>query len=149
MYLLQHLDSVNKSRVFLNKLSGSFRHFEAPKGREMSLPITCHNESFSTLGQIEPSNLSEIAQRGYKSVINNRPDFEGGPDQPKNADIEEEARRLGLTYAYLPVVGGAITREQAAEMARLLKTVPPPILAFCRSGARSTNLYHLALKEDN
>jgi protein tyrosine phosphatase (PTP) superfamily phosphohydrolase (DUF442 family) len=32
------------------------------------------------------------------------------------------------------------------EMARLLKTMPGPILAFCRSGARSTNLYHMALQ---
>ena len=112
----------------------------------MSLPITCHTNDFGTLGQIDPSHLAEIAQQGYKSVINNRPDGEGGPDQPKNADIQAEAEKLGLNYAYLPVVSGAITPEQVIEMARLLKTMPGPVLAFCRSGARSTNLYHLALQ---
>ena len=35
--------------------------------------------------------------------------------------------------------------EQVEEMARLLKTLPEPILAFCRSGARSTNLYQMAV----
>jgi hypothetical protein len=42
----------------------------------MSLPISCHNEQFGTLGQIDASHLAEIANQGYKSVINNRPDGE-------------------------------------------------------------------------
>jgi uncharacterized protein (TIGR01244 family) len=112
----------------------------------MSLPISCHNAQFGTLGQIDPTHLAEIAKQGYKSVINNRPDGEGGADQPKNAEIQAEAEKLGLNYAYLPVVSGAITPEQVIEMARLLKSMPGPVLAFCRSGARSTNLYQLALQ---
>jgi uncharacterized protein (TIGR01244 family) len=112
----------------------------------MSLPISCHNEHFGTLGQIDSSHLAQIAQQGYKSVINNRPDGEGGPNQPSNASIQAEAERLGLTYVYLPVIPGAFTQAEVQEMARLLKTLPGPILAFCRSGARSTNLYHLALQ---
>jgi len=112
----------------------------------MSLPITCHNDQFGTLGQIDSSHLAEIVQQGYKSVINSRPDGEGGPDQPSNASIQAEAERLGLHYAFLPVVPSDMTVEQVREMARLLKTMPGPILAFCRSGARSTNLYHLALQ---
>ncbi len=112
----------------------------------MSLPVSCHNDQFGTLGQIDPSHLAEIAKQGYKSVINNRPDFEGGPDQPTNAAIQSQAESLGLHYAYLPVVPGAFTHEQVLEMARLLKTMPGPILAFCRSGARSTNLYQMALQ---
>lgn len=112
----------------------------------MSLPITCHNAQFGTLGQIDPSHLAEIAKQGYKSVINNRPDGEAGPHQPTNASIAAEAERLGLNYVYLPVMPGAFTPEEVQEMARLLETMPGPILAFCRSGARSTNLYHLALQ---
>ena len=108
----------------------------------MSLPINCHNDQFGTLGQIDSSHLAEIAKQGYKSVINNRPDGEGGPDQPSNASIQAEAEKLGLNY----VVPGAFTPAQVQEMARLLKTLPGPILAFCRSGARSTNLYQLALQ---
>ncbi|MBU3621661.1 TIGR01244 family sulfur transferase [Polynucleobacter sp. CS-Odin-A6] len=112
----------------------------------MSLPISCHTNEFGTLGQIDPSHLAEIAKQGYKSVINNRPDFEEGPNQPRNVDIQAQAEALGLNYAYLPVIAGAITPEQVVQMARLLKTMPEPILAFCRSGARSTNLYHMALQ---
>ena len=112
----------------------------------MSVAITCHNTAFGTAGQIEPSQLTEIAAQGYKSVINNRPDGEAGPSQPKNADIAAKAEALGLHYAFLPVAPGSMTPAEVQEMNRLLKTMPGPILAFCRSGARSTNLYHLALQ---
>jgi uncharacterized protein (TIGR01244 family) len=109
-----------------------------------SLQIACHTEQFGTLGQIMPEDVAEIARQGYKSIINNRPDGEGGATQPLNAEVEAAAKALGLNYAYLPVVSGQITLEQAQEMARLLSTMPAPVLAFCRSGARSTNLYMLA-----
>ena len=112
----------------------------------MSVAITCHNTAFGTAGQIEPAHLTEIATQGYKSVINNRPDGEAGPSQPKNADIAAKAEALGLHYAFLPVAPGSMTPSEVQEMNRLLKTMPGPILAFCRSGARSTNLYHLALQ---
>ena len=112
----------------------------------MSIAITCHNTAFGTAGQIDPSHLVDIAAQGYKSVINNRPDGEAGPSQPKNADIAAQAAALGLQYAYLPVAPSAMTPAEVQEMNRLLKTMPGPILAFCRSGARSTNLYHLALQ---
>ena len=112
----------------------------------MSLPITRHTDAFATLGQITPSHVAEIAALGYKSLINNRPDGEGGPDQPSNASIQAEAEKLGLHYVYLPVVPGAFTPQQVQEMARLLKEMPGPVLAFCRSGARSTNLYNFALQ---
>ena len=112
----------------------------------MSVAITCHNTAFGTAGQIDPTQLTEIAAQGYKSVINNRPDGEAGPSQPKNADIAAKAEALGLHYAFLPVAPGSMTPAEVQEMNRLLKTMPGPILAFCRSGARSTNLYHLALQ---
>ena len=113
-------------------------------GCGMPLQIACHTDQFGTLGQITADDVSEIARQGYKSIINNRPDGEAGPQQPVSAEIEMAAKALGLNYAYLPVVSGQITLEQAQEMARLLETMPGPVLAFCRSGARSTNLYMLA-----
>ena len=127
-------------------VSGNTIHQSISGGCGMPLQITCHTNQFGTLGQIGPEHVAEIAAQGYKSIINNRPDGEGGPSQPLNADVEAAAKALGLQYAYLPVVNGQFTGEEVAEMARLLKTLPGPILAFCRSGARSTNIYHLALE---
>jgi uncharacterized protein (TIGR01244 family) len=59
------------------------------------------------------------------------------------ADIEKAALAVGLHFAYLPVISGQITRDQVLEMAALLEELPKPVLAYCRSGARSANLFHL------
>ena len=112
----------------------------------MSVAIASHNDLFGTAGQISVEHLAEIAALGYKSVINNRPDYEGGPDQPASDELQVQAEALGLHYAYLTVISGSLAPNQIVEMAHLLKTMPAPILAFCRSGARSSNLYQLALQ---
>ena len=95
-------------------------------------------------GQLDPAAMAWAAQAGFKSVINNRPDFEGGPDQPTSAAIETAARSAGLAYAHLPVPPAVQTPEQIAAFAKLLADLPKPVLAFCRSGARSGKLYHAA-----
>jgi uncharacterized protein (TIGR01244 family) len=95
-------------------------------------------------GQLDAATMAWAAQAGFKSVINNRPDFEGGPDQPTSARIEAAARAAGLDYAHLPVAPAVQTPEQIAAFARLLAELPKPILAFCRSGARSGKLFHAA-----
>jgi len=79
-------------------------------------------------------------------VINNRPDYEEGPEQPTNASIEAAARAAGLQYAFLPVQGGYQSPEEIAAFAQLLADLPRPILAFCRSGARSTRLFVAATR---
>jgi len=94
--------------------------------------------------QLEPSAMAWAAQNGFKSVINNRPDFEGGPAQPTNTVIEAAAKAAGLDYAFLPVNGAYQSPEEISRFADLLATLPKPILAFCRSGARSTKLYRAA-----
>ena len=91
--------------------------------------------------QLTPDAMAEVARAGFRSVVNNRPDFEHGPDQPTNAAIEAAAIAAGLEYRFLPVSGGGQTPEQIAAFANLLDELPRPLLAFCRSGARSTNLF--------
>lgn len=102
----------------------------------------------SVAAQLEPSAMADVAQAGFRSVINNRPDFEGGPSQPTSASIEAAAAAAGLSYAFLPVSGAGQTPDQIAAFAELLSSLPKPILAFCRSGTRSGNLYRQALSSD-
>lgn len=97
--------------------------------------------------QLQPADMAEAARQGFMAVVNNRPDFEHGPDQPASSDIETAARAAGLQYRFLPVDGAYQSPEQAAELARLLAELPRPLLLFCRSGARSTRLYQLALQQ--
>lgn len=106
-----------------------------------NLPVQQIAPDVCVAPQLDADAMALAAQAGFRSVINNRPDFEAGPTQPTNASIEAAARAAGLEYAYLPVAGGYQSPEEIARFAELLKTMPRPILAFCRSGARSTKLY--------
>ncbi len=94
--------------------------------------------------QLSPEAMAEAARAGFRSVVNNRPDYEGGPDQPTHAAIEQAAHAAGLEYRFLPVSGSYQSPEEIAAMALLLAELPRPLLAFCRSGARSTRLYMAA-----
>ncbi len=38
-------------------------------------------------GQIGPEHVGQVVEKGFKSIINNRPDMEGGPEQPTSAQI--------------------------------------------------------------
>ena len=91
--------------------------------------------------QLEPSAMAELARLGFKSVVNNRPDFEGGPDQPTSTTMAAAARAAGLEYRHLPVAGGFQSPEEIAAFGQLMAELPRPVLCFCRSGARSTRLF--------
>ncbi len=93
--------------------------------------------------QITPSDLQEIASKGFKSVICNRPDGESG-DQPAFKVIEAAAKSAGLKAAFLPVISGRVTQAEAQQFGALLEELPKPILAYCRSGARSSTLFNMA-----
>lgn len=93
-------------------------------------------------GQIRSGDIAEAAALGVTTIVNNRPDGEE-PGQPAGAEIEAAARAAGIGYAYLPVAGG-IAPGQAGEMAAILDRAEGKVLAFCRSGTRSTYLWALA-----
>lgn len=113
---------------------------------QTSLPIRQVSDDVCVAPQMTPEAMAELARLGFRSVVNNRPDFEHGPDQPTSAAIEEAARAAGLEYRFLPVNGGYQSPEEIATFARLLAELPKPMLAFCRSGARSTRLFVSAVQ---
>ncbi|MBA4176774.1 MAG: TIGR01244 family phosphatase [Leptothrix sp. (in: Bacteria)] len=108
------------------------------------LPIRPVADDVCVAPQLTPDVMAAAAAAGFRSVVNNRPDFEHGPDQPTSADIEAAAHAAGLEYRFLPVDGGWQSPEQIAAFARLLEELPRPLLVFCRSGARSTRLFMAA-----
>lgn len=91
---------------------------------------------------IRPEQLSDVAG-AFRTIINNRPDGEE-PGQPTSAELAETAGRLGLHYIHIPVVPGRIEDEQVRRFADALATSPQPVLAFCRTGTRSTTLWALS-----
>lgn len=105
-------------------------------------------ENVGFAGQIAPEHVALVVEKGFKSIINNRPDMEGGPEQPTSAQIEEAARAAGLDYVYQPVVAGQITELDVRNFANNYNELPKPILMFCRTGNRSNNLFQLAQQMD-
>ncbi len=105
-----------------------------------SLPLSQVATDICTAPQMQPDAMAELARLGFKSVVNNRPDFEHGPDQPTSSAIQAAAEAAGLHYRHLPVAGGYQSPEEIAAFGQLMAELPRPVLCFCRSGARSGKL---------
>jgi uncharacterized protein (TIGR01244 family) len=90
--------------------------------------------------QIGVADIPGLAAQGIRLIVNNRPDGEE-PGQPASADIEAAARAAGLGYRHIPVAGG-FPANRVEAMAEALEH--GPVLAFCRTGTRSTYLWALA-----
>jgi len=102
-------------------------------------PLT---DTLSVSPQIAPSDLATLAARGFRTVINNRPDGEE-PGQPTSAAIAAAAAAAGLAYRHIPVVPGQLQEAQVDGFAEALATLPGPTLAYCRTGTRSATLWAL------
>ncbi len=100
------------------------------------------DEQMLVAGQIHAEDLAEAKAEGVTMIVNNRPDGEE-PGQPPHAEIEAAARATGLAYRYIPIASG-FSPEQVQAMAAALEEAQGPVLAFCRSGTRSTFLWALA-----
>lgn len=102
------------------------------------------DETVTVSPQIQPQDIPEIIAAGYKSIICNRPDGES-VDQTPYSIIETAAKQAGVPIRNIPVVSGAITIHNVRDMKAALAELPKPVFAYCRSGARCTNLYAMTL----
>ena len=93
-------------------------------------------------GQIRAEDMAEIAAEGVTLIVNNRPDHEE-PGQPTSAELRPVAEAAGLAWRDIPITA-LISSDQIEEMAAALEQSDGKLLAFCRSGTRSTYLWALA-----
>ena len=101
------------------------------------------NESISVAPQIAVEHVADIAAAGFKTIVNNRPDDEEAGQIPGDA-IRAAAEAAGLSYTAIPITHAGFSYPQIAAMAEVLGAADGPVLAFCRSGTRSCNLWALA-----
>lgn len=101
------------------------------------------SDTYSVSGQIQPDDVAAVKAAGFKSIICNRPDDEQ-PGQPSADSVGRAAEAAGLAFRYIPVISGQITQQNVADQAEALEDLSGPVFAYCRSGARCTNLYALA-----
>ncbi len=93
--------------------------------------------------QIDVAAIDEAKALGIRLIINNRPEGESD-DQTPGAQIEEAARLAGIDYLAIPVTHAGFSEGQVKAMAEALARADGPVLAYCRSGTRSTLLWSMA-----
>ncbi len=100
-------------------------------------------EELAVSPQLDAAGLEAAIAAGFKTIICNRPDSEPGAVAFDNLKAIPEA--ADIPFIYQPVVSGAITDDDARQFAEIFQAAEKPVLAYCRSGARCTELYSLAL----
>jgi uncharacterized protein (TIGR01244 family) len=93
--------------------------------------------------QITADQIAEATALGIKLIVNNRPEGEGD-DQTPGEEIEAAARAAGMDYVAIPVTHSGFSEPQVKAMADALDAAQGGVLAYCRSGTRSTLLWALA-----
>lgn len=103
-------------------------------------PLT---DDYAVSPQISAEDASTIAQAGYRTVICNRPDAEVLPEFQADA-IRAAVEAAGMVFVDNPVLGGAITAENATVQGAALTDQPGPVLAYCASGNRSSIVWAMS-----
>jgi uncharacterized protein (TIGR01244 family) len=93
--------------------------------------------------QIEVADVAAAKAAGVTLIINNRPEGES-PDQVAGIDISAAAHAAGIEYVAIPVTHAGFSQAQVDAMAEALAGAEGKVLAYCRSGTRSTLLWALA-----
>ncbi len=96
-------------------------------------------DTLSITGQVQPAEVAELAAAGYGVIICNRPDDEE-PQQPSMDNIEAACDEAGVAFIRYPVNAMTFPGTDLAAMDDAMNS-DVKTLAYCRSGARSTNLW--------
>jgi uncharacterized protein (TIGR01244 family) len=104
-------------------------------------------ETLAVAGQITPEMVPQIAEAGYRVLINNRPDGEE-PGQPGSAEIAAVAEASGLEYHHFPVTAMNFPGPDIDQIADFFDDEQRPVFAFCRTGTRCTNLWVVSRTAD-
>ncbi len=107
----------------------------------MSINIT---QDFGVAPQIAVTDVVDAAASGVRLIINNRPDGEDA-DAAQGAEIAAAAAAAGIGYVAIPVTSAGFSMPQIAATKAALAGADGPVLAYCRSGTRSTLLWALTM----
>ena len=97
--------------------------------------------------QLSAEDFAALKQQGVTVVVNNRPDNEDA-GQPLSAELEAAARAAGLQYHHIPIRYGIGPADVESMREALHAAGDGKLLAFCRSGNRSTLAWAVARSED-
>ena len=106
------------------------------------MPFKPLTPSLSVSSQLSEADIAQAARDGFRAIIDNRPDGEE-PGQLSAETVRKLAAAHGMGFAHVPTVGSNIPDEDVAGMADALARLDGPVLAYCRTGTRSTTLWAL------
>lgn len=99
------------------------------------------NDELAIAGQITPEQLKQIADDGYKSVLNLRFTDENGW-----WDLEQvKTEFLGLHYLNLPIKIEGINHQVALQLFQIISELPKPLLIHCDNSMRSAAIVLLSI----
>jgi sirohydrochlorin cobaltochelatase len=102
--------------------------------------LNWYSQDIGLAGQLSVEHVKIAHDKGFKSLICNRPDDEATTHQTPHAEIRQACHGLGLEFYYHPVAPSNHTDAQALIMSELLGQAMRPTLVYCRSGTRSKKL---------
>lgn len=105
------------------------------------------SDTITISGQITVDDVKALAEQGYKTLVNNRPDGEEA-DQPTSDAIKAAATEHGIIYAHIPFSSGMLEMRHVQEFADFFNRTERPLHIFCRSGNRSSIILQAAREQD-
>jgi len=85
----------------------------------------------------EAHDMQNLAEAGFKAVVNLRQAGEQGEKLSPQAEAEE-AREAGLEFLHYPVSPPDLTVANARAFAERLEHLPRPVAIHCASGRRAS-----------
>lgn len=97
-------------------------------------------EACSVAGQILPADVEALKQSGFVTIVCNRPDDEDF-GQPAATEISNACDEHGVAFHHLPISNAGINADMVKEFQKIIAESNGPVLAYCRSGQRSSVLW--------
>jgi len=104
------------------------------------MKIYALSETCSVAAQILPSEAADIAAAGYTTVVCNRPDGEEF-GQPTATEVGAACEAAGMSFHVIPIDRSGIRPDMVDSFRDIVANSPGPVLAYCRSGQRSSILW--------
>ena len=84
---------------------------------------------------------------GFQMIICNRPDHED-IGQPTAKVIAEECKQFEILFHHIPLLNAPFENQSIKMQQTLVNECDGPVLAYCRSGQRSAQVWHVGLGND-
>ncbi|SFC49850.1 sulfide:quinone oxidoreductase [Kushneria avicenniae] len=97
----------------------------------------------SVTAQPRLDELEQLAARGFRTILSNRPRGEN-EDQPDPDALKDKAESLSMVWHQIPVRPGEYSQADIEAFEHILNNAQGPIVGFCRSGKRVTDLWALS-----